>query len=126
MVASQATVQDFKMPTDLLRQLDNWERLKIEPQDMKIAEELPYGIIGKMTGWVYLRPTEDLGLVEGVSSSQGKGIFKRTVYLSGNTLDESKGGKPGFGTHEDAAIEAAKQKEGDAKVMVNKVLRIAI
>jgi hypothetical protein len=60
--AKEGTVSDFKLPTDLLRQLDNWERLNVDPDEVKLADDIRYSIEGKMTGWLYLRPT-DLNLV---------------------------------------------------------------
>ena len=59
---AELTVSDFKLPTDLLRQLDNWERLNVDPDEVKLADDIRYSIEGKMTGWLYLRPT-DLNLV---------------------------------------------------------------
>ena len=62
-VAKESTVCDFKLPTDLLRQLENWERLNVNPDEVKVAEDIHYSVAGKMTGWLYLRPTEALNLV---------------------------------------------------------------
>lgn len=61
-VAKESTVSDFKLPSDLLRQLDNWERLNVNPDEVKLVDNIHYSVQGKMTGWLYLRPN-DLNLV---------------------------------------------------------------
>lgn len=60
--AKEGTVSGFKLPTDLLRQLDTWERLNVNPEEVKLVDDIHFSVEGKMTGWLYLRPT-DLNLV---------------------------------------------------------------
>ena len=53
----------FKLPSDLLRQLHNYERIKFDTSDVTIADGVHLSLAGKMTGWTYMRPTVDAAKV---------------------------------------------------------------